>query len=223
MKKINIAFDGPAASGKSEISKRVAKKLGYLYIDTGAMYRAITLLAAKKGVLNSKQELIAVAEQNRITLKPADTLKGYTVEIAGEDVTDDLTSSIVNENVSAVSKIPEVRALLVAQQQQIAKDGGTVMAGRDITTVVIPDAELKIYLDASVEERAKRRYNEMRATGEDVKYEAVLESLKRRDKIDSERDVSPLKIAPDAKIVDSDNKGIEEVVAIVLKMVGEIC
>ena len=219
MKKLKIAFDGPAACGKSTISKEVAKKLSYLYIDTGAMYRAVTWIVLTQGIdVNDEEAVTKLAEIYSIDLVPFDNRQGYKVFIDNKDITEDIVSPDVNKYVSPVAKISSVRRILVKRQQEIAKDGGVVMAGRDITTVVLPDADLKIYLDASIEERTKRRVMEFRSQGKDADEKETAENLKMRDKIDSGREDSPLMIAKDAIVLDTTGKNIEQVVNEVMEL-----
>lgn len=217
MKKINIAFDGPAASGKSTVAKAVAKKLNYLYIDTGAMYRAVTWLVLKHGVdISDHKSIETLAAKYPITLISDYSIeKGYRVVVDNTDITEEITSPDVNRLVSPVAAISEVRKILVSQQKLIAADGGVVMAGRDITTVVIPDAELKIYLDASLEERAERRFKEERGR---ISIEETRAGLAMRDRIDSGREDSPLTISPDAVIIDSTGMTIDAVVSKIINL-----
>ena len=217
-----ITIDGPAGAGKSTVAKQVAKRLGYLYIDTGAMYRAVTWMCIKKSVdISDESEVESIAENYPVDLIPADNKQGYRVVIDNTDITDSITSDAVNANVSPVARISAVRKILVTRQQEMAAGGGVVMAGRDITTVVMPDAELKIYLDASIAERAKRRLEELHRDGRDAFLESVMDNLRDRDKIDSEREDSPLMVSPDAIILDTTGMGINEVVDKVIKMVDD--
>lgn len=223
MKKIKIAFDGPAASGKSAVSKETAKRLSYLYIDTGAMYRAVTWLALKRGVCFDDENLIfELAENFSVDLLPADNRQGYKVFIDNTDITEEITSSEVNKYVSQVARIGSVRKILVKRQQELANAGGVVMAGRDITTVVLPDAELKIYLDAKIEERTRRRVLELKLQGKSADEKEIAENLKMRDSIDSGREDSPLMIAKDAIVLDTTGKNIEQVVDEVIGMVEKV-
>ncbi len=188
-KALIIAIDGPAASGKSTLSQALAQRLDYLYFDTGAMYRAVTLAALRQGVeSHDGPALEKLARQADIDLRPASEQDGRLndVFLNGEDVTWAIRTESVDANVSPVSVVPGVRQALTEQQRRIAQRGGVVMAGRDIGTVVLPRADLKIYLDASPEERAKRRHTELLARGEDVPYEQILHSLQERDKIELE-------------------------------------
>ncbi len=214
-----IAIDGPAASGKSTVGKAVADRLGYLYFDTGAMYRAVTWLALESGVpVADEAQVTALAEAAEIDVRPAvqDDGRQYSVLVDGQDVTWAIREPAVADNVSQVSAYPGVRAAMVAQQRRLASRGRMVMVGRDIGTVVLPDAPLKVYLDASAEERAQRRWLEEQARGGMRPYEAVLAEVRRRDQIDSTRAVAPLRPASDAVIVDSTALTIEQVVEQVL-------
>lgn len=224
MKPSTIAIDGPAASGKSTIGEALARRLGYLYFDTGVMYRAVTQAALTRGVpIADEAAVTALAEHLRIDVLPptVDDGRQYTVLADGEDVTWAIRAPEVDANVSPVSAYAGVRRALVAQQRRVAAGGRVVMVGRDIGTVVLPEADLKVYLDASVEERARRRWREMQERGEDADYEAVLAAMRRRDEIDSNRRVSPLRPAADAVIVDTTGLGIEEVLARVVQLVEE--
>ncbi|MCA2005089.1 MAG: (d)CMP kinase [Ignavibacterium sp.] len=212
--KLIIAIDGPAGSGKSTTAKLLAKKLGYLYIDTGAMYRAVTLYAIKNNILNDEKKIIELASQLDIELKLEE---GVTkVFVNGKDVSEEIRSLEVNQNVSPVSKIEGVRKILVEKQKQIGKNGGVVMEGRDITTVVFPNADVKVYLTASIDERTRRRSLEFAQKGQEVDIEKVKENILERDRIDSSRDVSPLTKSPDAIEIDTSNLTIEQQVDLIL-------
>ncbi len=224
MKPVTIAIDGPAASGKSTIGEMLARRLGYLYFDTGVMYRAVTWAALARGVpIADEAAVTMLAERLHVDVRPPTANDGrqYTVLADGEDVTWAIRAPEVDGNVSPVSAYAGVRRALVAQQRRIAAGGRVVMVGRDIGTVVLPDADLKIYLDASVEERARRRWREMRERGEDADYDAVLAAMRRRDEIDSNRHVSPLRPAEDAVVIDTTGLGIEEVLARVERLIEE--
>jgi CMP/dCMP kinase len=210
-----IAIDGPAASGKSAVGLALARALSYRFFDTGAMYRAATWLALHRGVdVNDAAALTSLVGGAAIVVRdmPQDTLEPTGVVIDGEDATPHLRDSDVEANVSLVSRVRGVRAKLVHIQRALAAAGGVVMAGRDIGSVVLPDAGLKIYLDASREVRAQRRAMQMRAAGFMPDYDALLGELERRDSIDSNRDASPLTAASDAVIINTDNLSVEEVV-----------
>ncbi len=217
MKPTIIAIDGPAASGKSTIAAALARTLGYLYFDTGVMYRAATWAALDRGVdVSDEAAVTALTELLQIDVKPPsrDDGRQYDVLCDGVDVTWAIRSPAVDANVSPVSAYPGVRSALTAQQRRVGLRGNVVMVGRDIGTVVLPEASLKIYLDASAEERARRRYLEVQARGDQTQtYEDILDNVKRRDAIDSGRATAPLKAAPDAVIVDSTGLSVEEVIA----------
>ena len=209
-----IAIDGPAGSGKSTLGENLAKELGYLYFDTGVMYRAVTLAALQKGVpIESETAVTELTEQLQIDVQPASALDGraYDVLVDGQDVTWGIRHPEVEANVSVVSAYPGVRRSLAEAQRRIGLRGQVVMVGRDIGTVVLPEADLKIYLDASVEERARRRHKELLARGQTSELQAVLESMRERDRIDSTRAMSPLRAAEDAVILDSDHLDADQV------------
>lgn len=213
--KLIIAIDGPAGSGKSTTAKLLAKKLGYLYIDTGAMYRAVTLYAIKNNLLDNEKKIIELAKQLNIELKFEN---GQTkVSVNGKDVTEEIRSLEVNQNVSPVSKIEGVRKILVEKQKEMGKNGGVVMEGRDITTVVFPNADVKIFLTATIDERARRRALEFEQKGQPVDIEKVKQNILERDRIDSSRDVSPLTKSPDAIEIDTSNLSIEQQVDLILE------
>ena len=220
-KKLCIAIDGPAAAGKRTVAKIVAGKKSYIYIDTGAMYRAITYLALKKGVdLNDEAALTALLKESAIdlTVSPEGEQKVY---IAGEDVTEAIRTDDVSNQVSIVAKYAGIREEMTKRQQQLAEKGGVVMDGRDIGTHVLPNAEVKIFLLASVEERAKRRFEENVKKGYNVNYETLAEEIRRRDKLDSEREISPLKKADDALEIDTTSLTIDEVAEKILQVVDK--
>ena len=219
-KKIVIAIDGPAGSGKSTAAKNLAKKLGITYLDTGAMYRAITFLALRSGVANNKKAVIEIARNVKLRLSFED---GKTRVFAdGEEVTEQIRSAEVNSMVSEVSTIPEVRAEMVKIQKSIGEHGSIVAEGRDVTTVVFPAAEVKIYLTASIDERARRRFKEFQDKNADITIEEVKANLEKRDKIDSGREVSPLRKAEDA--IEFDNTGLtpEQDLEYLLKKVKDV-
>src|SRR5512140_2534242 len=217
-----IAIDGPAASGKSTIGLRLANALGYLFFDTGVMYRAVTWLALERGTdVHNEAAVTALAEEAHIDVAPASRSDGRTCDVLvdGKDITWETRTPQVEANVSPVSAYRGVRSALTRQQRRIGQRGQVVMVGRDIGTVVLPDADLKIYLDASAEERARRRYEEIVARSGKADYEEILKKVRERDRIDSTRDVAPLKAAQDAIVVDSDNLTAEEVFKQVLTLV----
>jgi cytidylate kinase len=209
-----IAIDGPAASGKSTLGLKLAQALGYLFFDTGVMYRAVTWLALKLDLdVQDEKKITALAEQTQIDVAPASKPDGRVCDIliAGRDITWETRLPEVDANVSVVSAYPGVRAALTQQQRRIGQQGKVVMVGRDIGTVVLPEADLKIYLDASAEERAKRRYEEIIARGGKADYDEILARVLERDRIDSTRDVAPLKAAPDAVKIDSNQLNADQV------------
>ena len=217
-----IAIDGPSASGKSTLAKLLADHLGYLYFDTGIMYRAVTLAAMESGYKIEDEETITnLAETVNIDVQPPSIEDGrmYDVLLDGKDVTWDIRREDVEVNVSPVSAYRGVRTALTKQQRRIGHRGKVVMVGRDIGTVVLPEAELKIYLEASPEERANRRYKEQLLRGNDVEYETILRSIQRRDQIDSTRQVAPLKPAEDAITIDTDNMDVDAVYKRVLSII----
>jgi cytidylate kinase len=226
LKPSTIAVDGPAASGKSTVGEFLARSLGYLYFDTGAMYRAVTWACLDHGIpTDDEAGVTALAEGLSIEITPATEGDGrqYTVLADGEDVTWSIRSPEVNAKVSQVSAYAGVRTELVRRQREIASSGAVVMAGRDIGTVVLPDADLKIYLDAGVEERAHRRWHELRMRGDEADLDEVLASLRRRDEIDSQRKLSPLRAAEDAYVLDTTNLSIKETQAKVAQLVERCC
>jgi CMP/dCMP kinase len=213
--KLIVAIDGPAGSGKSTSAKIVAQKLGYLYIDTGAMYRAITLLSIRNGI-SKKEDVIKLAERAKIKL---DFIDGDTkVKINGEDVTGEIRTHEINSKVSDISKIEGVRKILVRKQREMSKgDRGIVMEGRDIGTIVFPEADVKIFMTASIEARSERRMKEYLEKGTDISLEDVRKSLLNRDQIDSHREVSPLTKADGAVDVDTSKVSIPEQVNLILE------
>jgi cytidylate kinase len=217
-----IAIDGPAASGKSTIGLRLAKALDYIFFDTGVMYRAVTWLALERGIdVNDEAAVTALAEETQIDVAPASKSDGRACDVLvdGRDITWETRSRKIEENVSIVAAYAGVRAALSQQQRRIGQRGKIVMVGRDIGTVVLPDADLKIYLDATAEERARRRYDEIIARNGNADYDAILRRVVERDRIDSTRDVAPLKAAEDAVVLDSDKLSADEVFEQVLALV----
>jgi cytidylate kinase len=219
-----IAIDGPAASGKSTIGSLLAERLGYVYFDTGVMYRAVTWVALKQGIPIQDETAVselAEAIHIEVTHPTADDGRQYTVLVDGLDVTWDLRRPEVDRGVSPVSAYAGVRRALTAQQRRLGRQGRIVMVGRDIGTVVLPEASLKIYLDATVEERAGRRWRELRARNSSAGYDEVLAAMKRRDAIDSSRSLAPLRPAGDARVLDTTGLGIDTVLALVEAWVCE--
>jgi len=215
-----VAIDGPAGSGKSTSAKLVAQSLNFLYIDTGAMYRAITFLAIKNNILNDHEEITMLANSCEMKME---FIEGNTkIQVDGVDLTDEIRSPEVNSHVSDISKIAGVREALVKKQRVMAAENdGVVMEGRDIGTVVFPDADVKIYLTATIDERSHRRAKEFAEQGKSIPVEEVRDNLVQRDKIDSTRAVSPLSKAQDAIEVDTSNTTIEEQVEIILRHVNK--
>jgi cytidylate kinase len=209
-----IAIDGPAASGKSTLGKKLADTLGYLFFDTGVMYRAITCVALQRGIDPQEEAgITALAEETELDVRPPSQADGRNCDILadGQDLTWEIRRPEVEANVSLVSSYPGVRRALTAQQRRIGLRGKVVMVGRDIGTVVLPEADLKIYLVASVEERSRRRYQELLARGEPACLDEILKAMRKRDLFDSTRDVAPLRQANDALILDSDNLDADQV------------
>jgi cytidylate kinase len=218
-----IAVDGSAAAGKSTVGRKLAERLGYPFLDTGLMYRAVTLAAIDRGLdVRDGDNLSLLA--GSIALEVAPPTPGSTetcsISVDGLDVTTQLRRADVEAAVSLVSRVAGVREALVRQQREIAGRHPVVMAGRDIGTVVLPGADLKVYLDASISERARRRHSEFREHGREVTRSMVLEDLRRRDQIDTERSVSPLRPADDAVVISTDGLAQEEVLQQVLRLVG---
>ncbi|WNB93706.1 (d)CMP kinase [Bacillus sp. NEB1478] len=221
MKKlISIAIDGPAGAGKSTVAKQVAEKLSFIYIDTGAMYRALTYKAITLGAdLNNGEALESVLNETEIELVKTEV--GQSVILDGNDVSEEIRSREVTNNVSFVARQREVRIEMVKRQQVLAESGGVVMDGRDIGTHVMPNAELKIFLIASVEERARRRYEEISLKGISADFEQLKSEIALRDKRDSERETAPLKKAEDAIELDTTSMSIDEVVLSILHYAKE--
>ncbi|MEH7331397.1 (d)CMP kinase [Neobacillus drentensis] len=219
-KKLSIAIDGPAAAGKSTVAKIVAEKLGYIYIDTGAMYRALTYKAIANNLnLEEEDTLLKMLLLTSIELLPSE--RGQLVFLDNQDVTDEIRSSEVTNSVSIVAKHQSVREEMVKRQQAFAIDGGVVMDGRDIGTHVLPNAEVKVFLLASVDERAERRHQENLQKGFLSNLDQLKEEIARRDKIDSEREIAPLKKADDAIEIDTTSLAIPEVVEKIMALVHE--
>ncbi len=225
-KKIIIAIDGHSSCGKSTVAKQLAQQLGYIYIDTGAMYRVVTLVALRNGWIVDKvpdvKKVVAGIKDIRISFRWDEKLGKNTTFLNGENVEEEIRRLEVSENVSPISTIAEVRKEMVKQQRENGKNKGIVMDGRDIGTVVFPDAELKIFMTASPEIRAQRRFDELKAKGIEVSFEEILANVERRDKIDSSRAASPLKQANDALILDNSNLTREEQLEWAMNKVKEI-
>ena len=219
-KKIAIAIDGPAGAGKSSISKVVANELGYLYIDTGAMYRGVTWAVLDSHVnVNNQQDVESLLPSLDLTLEP--TANACKVFVKGQDVTDLIRQQQINENVSTIASYKGVREYLVERQQAMAAVGGVILDGRDIGSVVLPKAELKIYLTASVDARAKRRWLEVQGTYNEQSLEDIKKNVESRDEMDKNRDESPLVCVEDAIVVDSSNMTFDETVEHILHLVQE--
>lgn len=219
-KKIAIAIDGPAGAGKSSISKVVANELGYLYIDTGAMYRGVTWAVLDSHVdVNNQKEVETLLPSLDLTLEP--TASACKVFVKGQDVTDLIRQQQINENVSTIASYKGVREYLVERQQAMSAVGGVILDGRDIGSVVLPDAELKIYLTASVDARAKRRWLEVQGTSNEQPLEDIKKNVESRDEMDKNRDESPLVCVEDAIVVDSSNMTFDETVKHILHLVQE--
>ena len=215
--RINIAIDGPSAAGKSSVSDMLAEKLGYTHLDTGAMYRSVAYLAYKHDVeTDDEDKVVSLILNNRFEFK-----SDGQVLLNGEDISEAIRKEEISMAASNVSKNPKVREALVAMQQNIAKDKGYILDGRDIGTVVLKDAEVKIYLTASAEDRALRRYEQNKAKGMEADYEKILKEIKIRDHQDMNRSFSPLKKADDAYEIDSSKLTIEEVVAKIMDIVAK--
>ncbi len=215
MKKITIAIDGYSSCGKSTMAKALAKKIGYVYVDTGAMYRSVTLFALRNGLFNADgsvkaDDLKKMLPQVNVSFKLNAATGLPETYLNGEMVERDIRGMEVSSHVSPIAAIPFVREALVAQQKAMGKEKGVVMDGRDIGTVVFPDAELKIFVTASPEVRAKRRYDELQAKGQPADYDDILKNVQQRDYIDTHREVSPLRQAEDAIVLDNSHMTIEE-------------
>ena len=219
-KKITIAIDGPAGAGKSSISKVVANELGYLYIDTGAMYRGVTWAVLDSHVdVKNQKDVESLLPSLDLTLEP--TANACKVFVKGQDVTDLIRQQQINENVSTIASYKGVRKYLVERQQAMAAVGGVILDGRDIGSVVLPKAELKIYLTASVDARAKRRWLEVQGTSNEQSLEDIKNNVESRDEMDKNRDESPLVCVEDAIVVDSSNMTFDETVEHILHLVQE--
>ncbi|WP_130734157.1 (d)CMP kinase [Flavobacterium sp. J27] len=223
MKKITIAIDGFSSTGKSTLAKQVAKELGYVYVDTGAMYRAVTYYAMEKGWVSDnfldKENLIAQLPTIQLQFQFNPALGFAEMYLNGENVEQAIRTIDVSRNVSQIAEISEVRAKLVEQQQAMGKNKAIVMDGRDIGTVVFPDAELKLFMNASAETRAQRRYDELLENGQSVTYEEVLQNVQQRDYIDTHREDSPLVKATDAVEVDNSTMTKKEQFDLVMKLI----
>ncbi len=214
-----VAIDGPAGAGKSTVAKLAAEALGYAYIDTGAMYRAVTLKLINTGTPFSPEAVGRIARNMKITFKPDGKVNRVFAD--GLEITEAIRSTAVTDAVSRVAALGAVREAMVAQQRRMGQEGNVVLDGRDIGTVVFPDAGCKIFLTAGVDERAHRRFEELKAKGQQVDLEQIKLDIAARDKKDSERELAPLKQAADAVLLDTSTMSIEQVVAAILKLVRE--
>jgi cytidylate kinase len=216
---INVAIDGPAGAGKSTISKGAAKELGFIYVDTGALYRTIALSAVRNGIIDDKDAIIKMLES--IDVKLGFENGTQCVYLNGEEVSAYIRTPEISMGASKVSAIPKVREFLLDLQRDIAKNNNVIMDGRDIGTVVLPKAECKIFLTASAECRAQRRYKELVEKGENVKYEDVLSDVNERDYNDSHREIAPLKPSKESVIADTSELTLDESIALIVKIIKE--
>lgn len=216
---INVAIDGPAGAGKSTVAKAVAKELNFIYVDTGALYRAIAYNAVKNGVIDSTDDVVALLDKTKIELKYTDGVQA--VFLNGEDVSPFIRTPEISMGASKVSAIPQVRTFLLDLQRNIAKENNVIMDGRDIATVVLPDADVKIFLSASAECRAQRRYKELVEKGENVTYDEVLDDVNQRDYQDSHREIAPLKPCETSIMADTSDKTLEESVKYITNIIKE--
>ena len=223
MTKITIAIDGFSSTGKSTLAKQLAKTLGYVYVDSGAMYRAVTLYAVRNGLINkenfNKEALVYQLDQIELSFLYDDDLGYSEIYLNGENIEKYIRTLEVSGYVSKIAAVPEVRKKLVAIQKKTGEDKGVVMDGRDIGTVVFPNAELKLFMTASAEKRAQRRYKELKERGDDITYEAVLQNVTERDYIDTHREESPLIRAKDAIEIDNSDLTLEEQFEKILRLV----
>ena len=215
MKKIVIAIDGHSSCGKSTMAKALARRIGYVYVDTGAMYRAVTLFALRHGMIDAdgrvdEQTLEASMDQVKVSFTLNAETRIPETCLNGENVEHDIRGMEVSAHVSAIAALPFVRRVMEAQQKAMGRDKGIVMDGRDVGTVLFPDAELKIFVTATAEVRARRRYNELKAKGMDADYDEILKNVQQRDYIDSHREVSPLRKADDALELDNSNITLQQ-------------
>lgn len=216
---INVAIDGPAGAGKSTVAKAAAKELGYIYVDTGALYRTIALNAVRNGILNDTEKIEAMLSDTKVELKFADGVQ--SVYLNGENVSGLIRTPEISMGASVVSAIPKVRAFLLDLQRDIAKKNNVIMDGRDIATVVLPNADVKIFLFASPECRAKRRYDELIEKGESVTFDEVLDDVNKRDYQDSHREIAPLKPSEDSVMADTSELDLNGSVELVVDIIKE--
>lgn len=216
---INVAIDGPAGAGKSTIAKAAAKALGYIYVDTGALYRTVALGAVRAGVLESDNGIAALLPSLQVELKFADG--SQHVYLNGEDVSDLIRTPEISMGASKVSAVPAVRAFLLDLQRDLAKKNNVIMDGRDIATVVLPNAQVKIFLSATPECRARRRYKELVEKGQTVTYEDVLADVNRRDYQDSHREIAPLKPSADSVMADTSELDLQQSTDLIINIIRE--
>jgi cytidylate kinase len=214
----SIAIDGPAASGKTSVGTLLARRLGYRFLDTGTMYRAVTLAAVKRGI-DLQDEVALSALALVLEMQVVFRESGDRLLVDATDVTDGLRGPEIDRGVSLVARVSDVRTAMVRQQQAIARDGPIVMVGRDIGTVVLPAARVKVFLSASVEVRAQRRYKELHDLGQPPDYDRLVDDITRRDKIDSERSDSPMKPDDDALVIETDTLGVDQVAKRIMSLV----
>ncbi len=217
---INVAIDGPAGAGKSTVARGAAKELGYIYVDTGALYRTVALAATRNGVLESAEKTEQMLKDITVDLA-FDDAGAQCVYLNGEDVSSLIRTPEISMAASNVSKIPAVRAFLLGLQRDIAAKNNVIMDGRDIATVVLPEAQVKIFLTASPECRAERRYKELLEKGENVKYDDVLADVNARDYQDSHREIAPLKPAEDSVIADTSGKSLPQSIEMIISVIKE--
>lgn len=216
---INVAIDGPAGAGKSTIAKAAAKELGFIYVDTGALYRAVAYNAVKNGVIDDEQGIISMLDDTKVELKYVNGVQ--SVYLNGEDVSGFIRTPEISMGASKVSAIPQVRAFLLNLQREIAKSNNVIMDGRDIATVVLPDAEVKIFLFASPECRAERRYKELVEKGENVSFDDVLKDVNQRDYQDSHREIAPLKPSEESIMADTSELTLQESIDLIVNTIKE--
>lgn len=216
---INVAIDGPAGAGKSTIAKAAAKELGFIYVDTGALYRAVAYNAVKNGVIDDEQGIISMLDDTKVELKYVEGVQ--SVYLNGEDVSGFIRTPEISMRASKVSAIPQVREFLLNLQREIAKTNNVIMDGRDIATVVLPDAEVKIFLFASPECRAERRYKELVEKGENVSFDDVLKDVNQRDYQDSHREIAPLKPSEESIMADTSELTLQESIDLIVNTIKE--
>lgn len=216
---INVAIDGPAGAGKSTVAKAAAKELGYIYVDTGALYRSIALNAVRNGVINDENGIVEMLNDTKVELKYENGTQ--VVYLNGEDVSSLIRTPEISMGASKVSAIKQVREFLLELQRSIARENNVIMDGRDIATVVLPDAQVKIFLFATPECRAKRRYNELIEKGENVKFEDVLADVKQRDYQDSNREIAPLKPSEESIMADTSELDLQGSVDLIVNTIKE--